>query len=600
MNQPRHEGADPPVPTRGVRSARVKITFVAAMVIAVGAASGAYWAARSPDTTAIRPVAAQVQLEPVSTAGSSPFMTSVGTDQADLTPPAGTAGEFTGDAEGLYGEAGDEPACDTQTLLANLQDDPTKAAAWAEAVGVDTGDIPGYVNSLNPVVLRSDTAVTSYGYENGTFFAYPAVLQAGTSVFVTGYGEPRVKCFSGNPLSEAQSSQQASYVGPTWNYFQPAAITYVRPAPIVVKNYTMIDVRHGGSRHHSGKHWPGEEGGYCKKNPESDKCKNNGGTSGPIGPGKPTPEEIKEQEELDKAATEAGQKADQARKEATDARVKANNVSAEAVEARSKADQLKGALDAKAQAYKEHTEVTIPRLKAALDAARAEADKNPTPENRAAFEQAHRAHGDATVGTTLWLAKEMGQAQKDFDAAAASAQEKAGQAKNAESAARSAEGVATYADGEAKKAQEAAEQGPVNKKRKGGEPAEGGANPQIGAPTVEDADEPVDPPLPPAGKPEQLAPDNVEPNDQQLNCRGVVGPQPGCEIATEPDTDAAKAEKAAAEAAKAAAEKAAADAARVAEQEQVTGGSDEQPPEAPSPPDENAERSDTDGPAEDR
>jgi hypothetical protein len=117
-------------------------------------------------------------------------MTSVGTDQDGLTPPEGAAGELTGDTQGLYGEAGDQPVCDGQALLANLQADPAKAGAWAEAVGIASGDIPGYVSSLNPVVLRSDTAVTSYGYEGGTFFAYPAVLQAGSSVFVNGYGEP--------------------------------------------------------------------------------------------------------------------------------------------------------------------------------------------------------------------------------------------------------------------------------------------------------------------------------------------------------------------------------------------------------------------------
>ena len=70
------------------------------------------------------------------------------------------------------------------------------------------------MSSLQPVLLRSDTAVTSHGYADATFTAYPAVLQAGTAVFVNSYGEPTVKCFSGNPLTRAHADPAARYAGP--------------------------------------------------------------------------------------------------------------------------------------------------------------------------------------------------------------------------------------------------------------------------------------------------------------------------------------------------------------------------------------------------
>jgi len=110
--------------------------------------------------------------------------------------------------------------CREGSLIGNLRANPAKANAWADALGLRSEDIPSYVASLIPVVLRSDTSVTSHGYADGRFFAYPAVLQAGTAVFVNSYGEPKAKCFSGNPLTKVMSYPQARYVGPTWQHFQ--------------------------------------------------------------------------------------------------------------------------------------------------------------------------------------------------------------------------------------------------------------------------------------------------------------------------------------------------------------------------------------------
>src|ERR1700704_3431816 len=53
--------------------------------------------------------AAEVELQPVSSAGANPFMPSVGTDEAVVTPPpaatsaGGNVTQYSGDLPGLYG-----------------------------------------------------------------------------------------------------------------------------------------------------------------------------------------------------------------------------------------------------------------------------------------------------------------------------------------------------------------------------------------------------------------------------------------------------------------------------------------------------------------
>ncbi|MGH3901758.1 MAG: DUF6777 domain-containing protein [Pseudonocardiaceae bacterium] len=200
-------------------------------------------------------------------------MTPVGQDQSNVSAPSNTGGEFSGDTPGLFAETGDKPSCDAQTLVANLDADAAKATAWATALGLESKDIPTYVTSLTPVVLRSDTAVTSHGYADGRFFAYPAVLQAGTSVFVNSYGEPKAKCFSGNPLTQAVSNQQASYVGPAWKQFAPTSVTVIHRTTTVINNYTFVNVRKGNLvRHQAPKPKHDDSKWHCKNNPNSRQC----------------------------------------------------------------------------------------------------------------------------------------------------------------------------------------------------------------------------------------------------------------------------------------------------------------------------------------
>jgi hypothetical protein len=242
---------------------KVIIAAVAIVALAAGVAGSALWfglgkgpSPAGPSTTTSVPnvaTAAQVQLEPTSSAGASPFMSPVGQDQSNVKAPSNTGGTFSGDTPGLFADTGDKPSCDAQTLIANLAADTTKATAWATALGLQSQDIPTYVTSLTPVVLRSDTAVTSYGYADNRFLAYPAVLQAGTSVFVNSYGEPKAKCFSGNPLTQPVSNQQASYVGTSWQGFAPTSVTYIDRTPTVIVNYIVVDVYKGTTHHYPAK-----------------------------------------------------------------------------------------------------------------------------------------------------------------------------------------------------------------------------------------------------------------------------------------------------------------------------------------------------------
>ena len=123
-------------------------------------------------------------------------------------------------------------------LVSNLQSDEAKAKAWAEVLGIDAAEIGDFVKSLTPVTLRSATAVTNYSYADGTYRAAPATLAPGTAVFVNVYGEPTVKCYSGNPLTRGTSADPAvTTVAPARNVITHA--TYVNPttnAPVKVEN----------------------------------------------------------------------------------------------------------------------------------------------------------------------------------------------------------------------------------------------------------------------------------------------------------------------------------------------------------------------------
>jgi hypothetical protein len=196
--------------------------------------------------------ARSIMLEPVNTAGASPFTPPVGTDQAGVTPPTNSGGTVAGNAVGLYGGARDRSSCDAGEMVTFLRAHPDKATAWAGIRGIGAGDIPAYVAALTPAILRSDTAITNHGFDGGHATTVPAVLQAGTAVLVDRYGFPVAKCLCGNPLTaptvvERASVEQASYTGTSWPSFSAATVTVIQATTIMVNAFTLVEPATGVS-----------------------------------------------------------------------------------------------------------------------------------------------------------------------------------------------------------------------------------------------------------------------------------------------------------------------------------------------------------------
>jgi hypothetical protein len=201
-----------------------------------------------------------VTLERADVPGDDPFTESVQTDavpaieqpaldaadavRADLPQDETTAVLVaTGTAPGLYGGSGDLQVCDADKLVGFLNDNPDKAAAFGDVLGIAPAEIADYVASLTPVVLLSDTLVTNHGFQDGQATAFTSVLQAGTAVMVDRQGVPRVKCNCGNPLTPPQVVPTSGWdvQGDAWDGFDEAAVTGV-VAGDTVDELTLCDL----------------------------------------------------------------------------------------------------------------------------------------------------------------------------------------------------------------------------------------------------------------------------------------------------------------------------------------------------------------------
>src|SRR5664279_4580728 len=60
--------------------------------------------------------AQEITRQPVSTAGTNPFMPAVGTDKP-VTPPKKTGGTYTGDTPGLYGGTQKKGVCNPRQIV---------------------------------------------------------------------------------------------------------------------------------------------------------------------------------------------------------------------------------------------------------------------------------------------------------------------------------------------------------------------------------------------------------------------------------------------------------------------------------------------------
>ncbi|MFY9613757.1 MAG: DUF6777 domain-containing protein, partial [Candidatus Dormiibacterota bacterium] len=165
------------------------------------------------------------------------------TPSAAASPPpsSGNLTSVNGAAPGLYGGTKNDSSCDREKLIDFLKNNPDKAAAWAGVEGIAVSDIPDYIHSLTPVVLRYDTRVTNHGYNSGFATPYQAVLQAGTAVLVDRFGVPRARCYCGNPLLPPQPQTSPHYTGDTWPGFSSTTIIVVVPPGTPVTILTLAD-----------------------------------------------------------------------------------------------------------------------------------------------------------------------------------------------------------------------------------------------------------------------------------------------------------------------------------------------------------------------
>jgi hypothetical protein len=191
----------------------------------------------------------EVTAQPVSSSGANPFTAAVGTDTSGVKPPPASAGAgggggpatYSGSTPGLYGGTRNHHSCDAAKLIIFLEQNPGKAAAWAQTLGIQTSQIRDYVNGLTAVTLRTDTRVTNHGYVNGRANPIQAVLEAGTAVFVDKYGRPVVKCYCGNPLTPPELLTTPTYVGPMWSGFDASHITIINQSTTIINVFTIYD-----------------------------------------------------------------------------------------------------------------------------------------------------------------------------------------------------------------------------------------------------------------------------------------------------------------------------------------------------------------------
>jgi hypothetical protein len=164
-------------------------------------------------------------------------------------PPLGSGATaittLSGATPGLYGGTNELSVCDAKLLVDFLHQNADKAAAWAQSLGLNVGDIGAYVAGLTDVVLRGDTRVTNHGFDSGHATVIPSVLQAGTAVLVDRFGIPRVRCKCGNPLTPAEPvKSQPKYTGDTWPGFDPTRVVVVLQQE-TVQSFTLVSLTGG-------------------------------------------------------------------------------------------------------------------------------------------------------------------------------------------------------------------------------------------------------------------------------------------------------------------------------------------------------------------
>jgi hypothetical protein len=231
-------------PGRGV-SGRALIGALALVVLAACGSSSS-----SSSLSGVKG-GSEVKAQAINTSGTNPFTASVAKDHAGVKPPPGASSTsggpvtYVASTPGLYGGTRNISVCDARKLVAFLQQNQSKAAAWAGVLGIQQSQISTYVDKLTPVLLRTDTRVTNHGYTNGSATTFQAVLQAGTAVLVDQYGRPTVKCYCGNPLTPPVPESSPTYTGSLWPGFSTTSITIIQQSTTIINQYILYDPNTG-------------------------------------------------------------------------------------------------------------------------------------------------------------------------------------------------------------------------------------------------------------------------------------------------------------------------------------------------------------------
>jgi serine/threonine protein kinase len=223
----------PPRPHRRRRRLGARLLVLTILVLATGAAVGGVTLLNTVNATPVR-------AEPADVPGDNPFTPAPKSGAAGGSPPPPTDGgasggtpttdgSVSGDAPGLYGGTLTN-VCAPDGIATFLESHPAKAAAWARVQGIEPTGIRSFLATLTPVTLRTDTAVTNHGFENGRATPFQSVMQAGTAVLVDQRGVPRVRCYCGNPLAPPAPRPSARYEGTQWKGFSPQSVTKIQPA----------------------------------------------------------------------------------------------------------------------------------------------------------------------------------------------------------------------------------------------------------------------------------------------------------------------------------------------------------------------------------
>jgi hypothetical protein len=160
-----------------------------------------------------------------------------------------------GDRDGLYGGTTNNAEVDREKMITFFGANPPQANSFVEALNSDptvywsggrrlvVADIPAYLRELTPAVLRLDTRITDHGFDGTHPNSLQSVFERGTALLVDAHGLPRVRGFSGNPLTVPVALRGApKLVGTPWPGYRSGALAEVLAATTAITNFVLVDI----------------------------------------------------------------------------------------------------------------------------------------------------------------------------------------------------------------------------------------------------------------------------------------------------------------------------------------------------------------------